>query len=734
MRVIGENGGNEAALAAPRQIDRLFRGVIGHDSADGAEGLDIVDGTRRARLVAIKQNGIEKGACAGIAGQDARVVGIAADDLRFGGKIPNAGAHFLALVEACKRSHANRLIGRITDGRLAETIVQGRYQRLAIGTGRNDTADGRAFLAGFHRHLARDFLDEEIELLSAGAGVKAEDGGVEAVCLHGETHGIRNDRLVRLQTLAGRGGAGESHHILAFDMVEKIADGAADELQRTFRQQAGFDDTANHELGEIGRLAGRLDDRGNAGKQGRRDLFQHAPAREIEGVDMHGNTLERAQDMLCGKALILGKLLDIAIKENACIRQLAPSLGGIGQQGPDAALDVDPAVGAGGARRRRKRIEFLLAIEQRLAERLQHRGALMEGHAPQRRSALVAAIDQGLLEIDAGGIDESHRHTGRRIEQRHAFLGAGDPAASDVAFKPARLICHDVHPCFLPSFFRQPRTKAAMRLSRDRSRQSERRKLRIDSSPPFGEQGFVGGMAKAEARQCLEAGRAGMAEAFGNAGIPIGDRSARLRPPLVIGDDAGKTGSAELRVPCLARQDGSKDFGKRLVGNAREFFQLHDACGTHKDIHDDRIDPAFKRIVKDGKPHVAALPDGADIGIAGKPRRPGMMDGITAAIDAESLHDSQDQSGMIGLFQHDARRGNALLNTGRIVDDIGKAGGAGQFTIDEARHQAQQFAAIARRHVVGRRQNAALLQIVLDRHRLGHVVPPFDADALIGRS
>ncbi|EEF25155.1 conserved hypothetical protein [Ricinus communis] len=188
-------------------------------------------------------------------------------------------------------------------------------------------------------------------------------------------------------------------------MIKEIADRAADELQRPLRQEAGFNDTADHELGEIGRLARRLDDGGNAGQQGRRDLFQHAPARKVESVDMNGDALQRAQDMLRGKALILRQLLHIAIEQHARVRQLAPSLGGIGQQGSDATFDIDPAIGARGAGRRRERVEFFLSLEQRLAERLQHRGALMEGHASQRRATLVAAMRQCLLEIDAGGID-----------------------------------------------------------------------------------------------------------------------------------------------------------------------------------------------------------------------------------------------------------------------------------------------------------------------------------------
>ena len=43
-------------------------------------------------------------------------------------------------------------------------------------------------------------------------------------------------------------------------MVEQITDAAADQLQRSFGQNAGFDDTAHHQLGQVGGLTRRLDD------------------------------------------------------------------------------------------------------------------------------------------------------------------------------------------------------------------------------------------------------------------------------------------------------------------------------------------------------------------------------------------------------------------------------------------------------------------------------------------
>ena len=264
-----------------------------------------MDGAGRTRLVAIEQHRIEEGPGDGIAGLDARIVRVAGDDFGIGGEIADARANLLALFEAGERAHAHGLVSRIADDGLAEARAQAFDQCVAVGMRGDDATDRRAFLAGLHRHLADDFLDEEVELFRAGRGIKAKHGGVEAVGLHGESHGIFDDGPVRPEALTRRGRTCEGHGVLSLDMVEQVADRAADELQCAFRQNAGVDDAADHQFGEIGRLARRLDDSGNAGQQCRRQLFQHAPAGEIEGVDMHRNALQGAEDMLRGEGIVL---------------------------------------------------------------------------------------------------------------------------------------------------------------------------------------------------------------------------------------------------------------------------------------------------------------------------------------------------------------------------------------------------------------------------------------------
>ena len=69
--VVGEDRGDEAALAAPGQRDGLVEVVVGHDGGDRAEGLDVVDGGLAQRLVGVEEDRVEEGAGLGVAGGDA---------------------------------------------------------------------------------------------------------------------------------------------------------------------------------------------------------------------------------------------------------------------------------------------------------------------------------------------------------------------------------------------------------------------------------------------------------------------------------------------------------------------------------------------------------------------------------------------------------------------------------------------------------------------------------------
>jgi hypothetical protein len=82
-------------------------------------------------------------------------------------------------------------------------------------------------------------------------------------------------------------------------------------------------------------------------------------------------------------------------------------------------------------------VELLLALHQILAQRLQHRRALVETHASQAVPALFAPMRESCGKIDTAGIDAGHRRAGCGIEQHRSGFGTTDPLPAQIAFKSA---------------------------------------------------------------------------------------------------------------------------------------------------------------------------------------------------------------------------------------------------------------------------------------------------------
>ena len=148
---------------------------------------------------------------------------------------------------------------------------------------------------------------------------------------------------------------------------------------------------------------------------------------------------QRGEDVLGGERRVLRQHLDVAVGEDAGVRQLAAGLGGVGEKRAGAALDVDPAVLPGGAGGEALGVKLLLARHQELAKRLQHRGALVEGELTELRADALAAEGERGGEVDAGGVDAGDLGAGGGVEQRLALAGAADPLTADVAFEGAGL-------------------------------------------------------------------------------------------------------------------------------------------------------------------------------------------------------------------------------------------------------------------------------------------------------
>ena len=77
---------------------------------------------------------------------------------------------------------------------------------------------------------------------------------------------------------------------------------------------------------------------------------------------MHGDAGQRRHHVLADEAAALGKGFDISIQKEGGVGQLAPSLGGIDEEGADAAIHVDEVVGAGGAGLVGELVKLVLAL------------------------------------------------------------------------------------------------------------------------------------------------------------------------------------------------------------------------------------------------------------------------------------------------------------------------------------------------------------------------------------
>ena len=190
---------------------------------------------------------------------------------------------------------------------------------------RNDRLSDRgAFLSGLRRHLANDFLDVQIELRRPRAGVGPEHRGIERVGLCHEAHRVAYDRRVRPKQGRRRRGAREGNDVLATQVLEQVTRATTDELQRALGQEPRDDDRSYDPLGEIRGRRRRLDDRRHPREQCGRELLEHSPDREIEGIDVDRRTLERQTDMLADETSGLRQGLDAAVEVNMSVRQLAP--------------------------------------------------------------------------------------------------------------------------------------------------------------------------------------------------------------------------------------------------------------------------------------------------------------------------------------------------------------------------------------------------------------------------
>jgi hypothetical protein len=195
---------------------------------------------------------------------------------------------------------------------------------------------------------------------------------------------------------------------------------------------------------QIAGRRGRLGDAGHGCQEAGCEFFQQTPDGEVESIDVHGQAAARHQDVRAGETAFFTERDGRAFMQHVRRRQLVAAHAGVGEQGARAAFDVDPTVGARGARQVRNRIQFFLALDQVQGQRLQARGALLEIQRHQARHARLARIRDGFVEVDLFRVRMIDDAVVQGAVQGHGGAFA-QPAAGDQALQGG-YVSHVVSP------------------------------------------------------------------------------------------------------------------------------------------------------------------------------------------------------------------------------------------------------------------------------------------------
>ncbi|MCY1220223.1 hypothetical protein D9M72_322290 [compost metagenome] len=344
----------------------------------------------------------------------------------------NSGADIGQLLKGSERTHGDALGTGITQHHAF--LDPGTHGGDDVGhhaLRHNGAPDGGALLAGLDGHFGDHGLDEGVELRGALDCVRAQDGGVERIGLRREADAAVHHIRVRLQGIGGGGGAGEGHQVAVVEVVQDGAGRAGDELQRALGQDVGLDHGLDHGRRHVARGSCGLDDGGNTGDEGGRKLLQHAPHREVEGVDLHGDARDAGVDVLAGEGTVAGQHLHGPIHHHLGVGQLAAALGAEGEEHADSAVDVHHGIDLGGAGLGGQLIEVLAAGVEVLRQFLELEGALVES---QRAEFLLAG---GASVIhDVGKVQSLGAHLGEELAGAGVQDGDGGSRRSGVGRPP----------------------------------------------------------------------------------------------------------------------------------------------------------------------------------------------------------------------------------------------------------------------------------------------------------
>ena len=213
-RVMGDDRGNQRALALVDQFDGVVEIAIAHDGRDRAEGFGVVHALGRIGVGAMEQHRRHEGAFLGVRTVDIKGLGVAEDALSFLADDGGFFQHVTLLAIGDQRTHAGGFLARIADHGFRKARGQGFDHGLHGVFRRDDTADGGTFLTGLGGHLALNLFHEEIEFGRTRFSVGAKDRGVETVLFGNKTDRVFENHRVRAQFHRGVGGTGEADNVL----------------------------------------------------------------------------------------------------------------------------------------------------------------------------------------------------------------------------------------------------------------------------------------------------------------------------------------------------------------------------------------------------------------------------------------------------------------------------------------------------------------------------------------
>ena len=396
----GDDRAGQAAPAARREIDHLGGVLVADDRADRAERLHLM-GLRAVGVVGLQQQRPHERAAFGAGPDDVHVVRVAGHDAARRQQGLDRTAHLFALLQAGQRAHPHAFGRRVAHHHLGQPVAR-RLRHLVGQRGRHEGPPDRgALLAGLDRHLGDQLPDVQVELRRARPGLGTEDGAVQRVRLGVEPYRPPDDGRVGPQLPGGGRRPGERHQVLLAQVIEQVADAAAHQLDRAFRQQPGVHDQLDQPGRQVRGLGGRLDQARHAGDERGSEFLQRTPDREVERVDLHRDPVQRSEDVLADEGPALAERLDRPLGEDRVVRQLTPGLAGVAEQHADAAVDVELGVAEGRAGPGGQGVKLRAVLAQQRPERLEQRRPLVEGQLAQRRAARRPAVGERRAQVDA---------------------------------------------------------------------------------------------------------------------------------------------------------------------------------------------------------------------------------------------------------------------------------------------------------------------------------------------